>query len=107
MDGLRLAAVRGWAGEESCLEAVLERSRPVTAQGLVWELGVSRKRAEAMMAALEKDGSLPPDSRARFASVLMSRKEESVTTALLQYYMKEALDAGRLQKEKHGVYRCL
>lgn len=118
LDGLTLASIRGRAGENTRLAAVLEQSRPVTAQSLTQELGVSRKRAEAMMAALEQSVSLPPDNRARFAAVLTAHRGETVTTALLrqetgfatgllQYYIKEALKTGRLQKEKHGVYRCL
>lgn len=118
LDDLTLAALRGRAGEESRLETVLETSPQVTAQSLCRELGISRKRAESVVAVLEQNGSLPPDSRARFTEVLTAHRGDTVTTALLRqetgfapgllhYYIKEALEKGRLQKEKHGIYRCL
>lgn len=71
-----------------------------------------------MVQTLTEKGRIPPDNRARFQAVLTAHQGGTVTTAslreetsfapgLLAYYIKEALASGVLQKEKHGVYRCL
>ena len=116
LDGVTLASLRGHAEEKLLLEA--HPSAPVTAASLRRELGVSQKRAAKMMEKLQEQGKIPPDNRVRFKAILAAHQGGTVTTAalreetgfasgLLDYYIKEALAGGVLQKEKHGVYRCL
>lgn len=116
LDGVTLASLRGRAKEKRLLEA--PPSAPVSAASLRRELGVSQKRAAKMMETLQEQGKIPPDNRVRFKAILAAHQGGTVTTAalreetgfspgLLGYYIKEALSTGTLQKEKHGVYRCL
>ena len=116
LDGVTLASLRGRAKDKRLLET--PPSAPVSAASLRRELGVSQKRAAKMMEKLQEQGKIPPDNRVRFKAILAAHQGGTVTTAalreetgfapgLLDYYIKEALAGGVLQKEKHGVYRCL
>lgn len=116
LDSVTLASLRGRGREKHLLE--VPPSAPVTLSSLRRELGVSQKRAAKMMEKLQEQGKIPPDNRVRFKAILAAHQGGTVTTAalreetgfapgLLDYYIKEALSSGMLQKEKHGVYRCL
>ena len=116
LDGVTLTSLRGCGKEKRLLE--VPPPAPVTASSIRRELGVSRTRAVKIKETLEKRGKLPPDNRARFQAVLAAHQGDTVTTAalrqetgfapgLLDHYIKEAMARGTLQKEKHGIYRCL